>query len=62
MQGMHPVHALAFWKTKASEIKQMEELYDAICGDSLERRKQLDELIAWARSEAVSDEIYNSQE
>ena len=56
---MHPVQHLAFWATKAPEIEAMASKYDALVGNDPERKKQLDELLTWARYEAILDEGYS---
>lgn len=59
---MHAVEHLAFWNTKAEEVKEMEALYDALVQGDSDRKKKLDRLISWACSEAVTEELYNQRE
>ncbi len=56
---MHIVECLAFWKTKATSIREMAKIYDMIVADDPEVAKQLNILLAWARQEAVTEELYN---
>ena len=57
----HPVEHLAFWNTEASETKAMADKYDALVGNDPVLKKQLDDLLYWARREAVSDELYTGE-
>ena len=62
VNAWHPVRHLAFWQTKEPEIQHMQKIYDELTCNDPECKKKLDELLAWARAEAVSDEIYNQGE
>ena len=52
-QSWHPVEHLAFWNTKLPVIQENAARYDLLVGDDPEKKKLLDELLSFARDEAV---------
>lgn len=60
LQPMHPVEHLAFWQTKPEEIRANAARYDALVQGDPILKKQLDDLLAWACGDAVSDEVFNN--
>jgi hypothetical protein len=59
----HPTDQYAFFRTKEKELLEIRAKYDAVTkGMSAKRKAGLHDLIEWARSEAISDEIFSSSE
>jgi len=61
-QAWHPVEHLAFWKTDAAELRVQADRYDALTQGDPVLKKQLDDLLSWAREEALTDEAYHAGE
>ena len=61
-QPWHPVEHIAFWDTKAPEIKKYADIYDTLVAGDPAKKKILDDLLSWACREAATDELYNQGE
>jgi len=55
----HPAQHLAFWNTEQSKIDEMAAKYDALVGADPVKKRLLDDLLFWARAEAINDELYS---
>lgn len=59
LTAQHPVHALAYWGTSASETQSMAAAFDALVGDDPTKRQQLLALMNWASEQRALDDAYN---
>ena len=59
-QPQHPIEDLAYWGTKPPKLRAMAERYDTLCRGDPIMKKQLDDLLAWTREEALSDVAFDN--